>query len=181
MRYQNITVSGLPGAGSTTLARNLASKLGWSYVSLGEEMRKRAVEDSKAVKGLLHHDAAAYGEEFDREVDLSTRENLQRGERQVIEGWLAGFFGQGINGVLKVLVKSGEEERVRRIAKRDKVGIGEAKEHMENRVVINIGKWRKMYDEIDFFAEGLYDVVIDTGRVGKKAAVEKVLKELDAS
>ncbi|MBI4035157.1 MAG: cytidylate kinase family protein [Candidatus Chisholmbacteria bacterium] len=179
MRYRNITVSGLPGAGSTTLAENLARSLDWNFVSLGEEMRRQAINlgwvDGRK---LVHHDATAYGEEFDRKTDLGVREKLSREKDQVIEGWLAGFFAQGVEGVLKILVKCGEEERVRRVARRDEVEMGKAQEQMRHRVAVNVKKWRQMYGKIDFLRPDLYDVVVNTSRYNEEEAVAIGLERL---
>lgn len=80
--YRNITISGLPGSGSTTLLNllkehDLLKVTGWSGFSGGEFMRVYAKE-----KGLfqehagLHHDASHYEDEFDRQVDYGMREKL---------------------------------------------------------------------------------------------------------
>jgi cytidylate kinase len=196
-RYQNITISGLPGSGTTTLLNLLKEQLkfdGWSGFSGGEFMRKYAVE-----KGLyddrqqIHHDAAAYDDDFDRQVDMGVREKLQEEEHWIIESWLSGFMAQHLPNVLKILVICSEDAvRVDRIVNRDSVTVEEAKRHIKHRYQINLAKWQRMYhqewqrwaveqgpatadDPIDFWRPDLYDVVIDTFSNNKKQALNLAL------
>ncbi len=182
--YKNITISGLPGSGTTTLLNLLKEELkfeGWTGFSGGQFMREYAVE-----KGLyedankIHHDAMAYGEEFDRQIDLGIREKLQTQEKWIIESWLSGFMAQGLPQVLKILVVCSEDAvRVDRIVNRDGVLVEEAKQHISQRYQTNLQKWSKMYsreweqwvvakglakpdEPIDFWKLDLYDLVIDT-------------------
>ena len=195
--YKNITISGLPGSGSTTLLAMLKEKLkfdGWTGFSGGEFMRSYAVE-----KGLyddtqkIHHDATAYGEEFDRQIDLGIREKLKEQERWIIESWLSGFFAQGVDRVCKVLmICSDDSVRIDRIVNRDEVDVNIAKSHIHNRYKTNLEKWSRMYaaqwqkwvverglassnEAIDFWKQDLYDVVIDTYSHNQQQALKVVL------
>ncbi|HQM15610.1 MAG TPA: AAA family ATPase [Candidatus Woesebacteria bacterium] len=196
-QFKNITISGLPGSGSTTLLQLLKEELkydGWTGFSGGEFMRKYAVE-----KGLyddshkIHHDASAYGEEFDRQIDFGIREKLQDQEKWIIESWISGFFAQGLEGVCKVLVVCSDDAvRVDRIVNRDEVNAEEAKKHIHQRYQVNFEKWSSMYrtqweewvvskglaspdEQIDFWKPDLYDVVIDTYSHNQKQTLQVVL------
>ncbi len=183
-KYRNISISGLPGSGTTTLLNLLKEELkfaGWTGFSGGEFMREYAVE-----KGLydnankIHHDAMAYGEEFDRKIDMGIREKFQEEEKWIIESWLSGFMAQGLEGVLKILVVCSDTSvRIDRIVNRDEVTVEEAKRHLTQRYKVNLKKWSRLYKEewnkwvvdrgmaepdekIDFWKPDLYDLVIDT-------------------
>ncbi len=200
MAYTNITISGLPGCGSTTLLRKLKEQLkfeGWTGFSGGEFMRAYAIE-----KGLidpqsgLHHLATAYGEDFDREVDFGMRNRLDSGEGWILESWLSGFMAQGITGILKVLlICSDDSVRIDRIVNRDNVSVVEAKRHIQERTESNTQKWIRMYtpewqewvvaagkakadDKIDFWRPELYDMVIDTYSTNKADTLNTVLRAL---
>jgi cytidylate kinase len=134
--YHNITISGLPGNGSTTLLRLLKEQLakdGWQGFSGGEFMR-----DYAAKKGLFdansnkfHHDATVYDEAFDREVDFGMRTKLEKDEKWILESWLSGFFAQQVPGTLKVLLRCSDDAvRIDRIVNRDDISVAEAKEHI---------------------------------------------------
>lgn len=195
--YRNITVSGLPGCGSTTLLQMLKEELqfdGWKGFSGGEFMREYAKE-----KGLfkenagIHHDASHYEDEFDRQIDFGMREKLETEEKWILESWLSGFMAQGVEGTLKVLmICSDDAVRVDRIVNRDGVDVGAAKENMFARYQANLAKWRRMYGdqwdewvvktgtvkpeaEIDFWLPELYDVVIDTYSHNQQQSLDIVL------
>ncbi len=199
-KYQNITITGLPGSGSTTLLSLLKEALkydGWTGFSGGEFMRQYAVEkglyDSKQ---KIHHDASAYGDEFDRQVDLGIREKLQTQKRWIIESWLSGFMAQGVPGVLKILVICSEDSvRVDRIVNRDQVNVTQAKEHLNHRYNTNLKKWATLYQKewaqwvvanhlanpdepIDFWKPELYDLIIDTYSHNQQQTLEIALNAI---
>ena len=198
-KYKNITISGLPGAGSTTLLKLLKDDevlkfAGFNGFSGGEFMRSYAKE-----KGLfkenagLHHAATDYEDDFDRQVDMGVREKLSTEEGWIIEAWLSGFMAQGVEGTLKVLLKCSDEAvRIDRVVNRDGVTPQLAKENMRDRYQQNLEKWQRMYadewenwvvepgtlkasDPIDFWSENLYDVIIDTYSTNQQETLRIVL------
>lgn len=198
-KYKNITISGLPGCGSTTLLTGLRELDtmridGWKGFSGGEFMRAYAVE-----KGLFdeksghHHSSAHYEDDFDRTVDFGMREKVSEESHWILESWLSGFMAQQVDGVLKVLMTCSDDAvRIDRIVNRDAVDATAAKENMRQRYEENLAKWQRMYaqewqkwvvetgvmsanDPIDFWHPNLYDIVIDTYSVNKTQSVETVL------
>lgn len=194
-KYQSITISGFPGAGSSTLAKLLAKDLGWEYFCGGDFMREYAIS-----KGLFdkdnnfHHDATVYGDDFDREVDMGMRRRLQKDKNVILDAWLSGFMAQGIDRVLKVLVTcSNDAVRVDRIINRDEVNVEEAKRHIFERERKNMTTWIRLYenewkswvveaglmseeDKIDFWHPKLYDLVVDTYSLSREETVEAVME-----
>lgn len=195
--YNNVTISGLPGAGSTTLLVHLKEALkneGWQGFSGGEFMRAYATE-----RGFFdpntggHHDATVYGDDFDREIDMGMRQKLTDERKWILESWLSGFLAQQVPGVLKVLmICSNKAVRIDRIVNRDAISPDLALANMNNRYEKNMEKWRRLYapewhnwvvaagnasatDAIDFWRQDLYDVVIDTYSVSQLEAAEIVL------
>lgn len=197
MQYRNVTISGLPGAGSSTLGKGLAEKLGWEYFSGGDFMRAYAIEKGLFDKDkTVHHDATVYSDDFDREVDYGMREKMRTRGEKVYDSWLCGFLAQGISGVLKILVTCSDDAvRIDRIVNRDQVTIEEAKKHIFDREQKNLLKWRRMYakeweewvvrrgivvpnDPIDFWNPKLYDLVIDTFSTSKEETLRLALEAL---
>lgn len=197
LKYYNVTVSSLPGAGSTTLAKQLAKKLSWKYWSGGDFMRAYAIKQGLFDKNnKLHHDATVYNDDFDRQVDFGMRKSLLKDKRRVLDSWLSGFMAQGIEGVLKVLVFCSEDAvRVDRITNRDRVSIEAAKNHIFVREEKNLKKWQQMYrqewhewvvktgklaesESIFFWRPEIYDLTIDTYSNSRKETLKKVLNVL---
>ncbi|NCN45312.1 MAG: hypothetical protein COU63_01160 [Candidatus Pacebacteria bacterium CG10_big_fil_rev_8_21_14_0_10_36_11] len=198
--FKNITISGLPGAGSTTLLAMLKEALKfdkWAGFSGGEFMRAYATEHNLFDTSLkLHHSSMAYAEDFDKQVDFGIREKLSSERRWIIESWLSGFMAQGVDGTLKVLVICSDEAvRIDRIINRDDVTVQEAKENVNTRYNENLSKWSRLYakewqewvvdtgkvnkdEPIDFWRPDLYDVVVDTYSMNKEQTLKKVLDAL---
>ena len=194
-KYKNITISGLPGAGSTTLGKHLAKHLNFHYHSGGDFMRQYAIDNGYFDPNQsVHHSATAYPDDFDRKVDYEMRDSLFNKQSYVYESWLSGFLAQGAPDVLKILVYCSDDGvRVDRIANRDDISIIEAKEHIFAREQKNLEKWIKMYtpewnewvvgkntlpasEPIFFWRSELYDLAIDTYRLGKEETLEKALE-----
>ncbi len=197
LNYRNISISGLPGAGSTTLGKHLAKHLGFKYYSGGDFMRQYAIE-----KGYfdptksVHHSATVYPDNFDRQCDYGVREKMQKENGCVYESWLSGFLAQQVEGTYKILVYCSDDAvRVDRIANRDDVTIAVAKEHIFTREHDNLEKWIKMYkrewndwvvkpgtlsasEPIYFWRHELYDLAIDTFKLGKEETLEQVLASI---
>jgi len=190
MKYRNVTISGLPGSGSSTLGRSLAEKLGWEYFSGGDFMRAYAIKKGLFDKNnKMHHPATVYSDDFDRQVDYSIRKRLTKDSGLIVDSWLSGFLAQKVEGVLKVLmICSDGAVRVDRIVNRDGVSVEAAKNHIFEREEKNLGKWTRMYwkewqkwigkDKIDFYSPELYDLVIDTYSHEREATLNLVLKKL---
>lgn len=200
--YKNITISGLPGSGSTTLLKMLKENeslkfAGWKGFSGGEFMRAYAEEKGlfKAA-GDLHHDASHYEDEFDRQIDMGMRQKLETEQNWILESWLSGFLGQQVPKVLKILmICSNKAVKVDRIVNRDGVTPDHAIANMHDRYNNNVKKWRKLYAKewkewvvdtgilpatapIDFWHENLYDIVIDTYSHNQQEVIEIVLNAI---
>lgn len=199
-KYRNVTISGLPGAGSSTLGRGLAKSTGWKYFSGGDFMRAYAIKN-----GLIdnnnkaHHDATVYSEEFDRKVDFGVRRTLKTERGKIIESWISSFMAQGIEGVLKILLYCTDDAvRVDRIVNRDNLTIQDAKKHVFEREKKNVEKWRKMYESqwqkwvvktgtvdkgkpVWFWHPKLFDITIDTYQHSREETLKRALKGLGAS
>lgn len=193
-KYKNITISGLPGAGSTTLGKHLAKHLGFHFHSGGDFMRQYAIENGYFdPKQSVHHSATAYPDDFDRKVDYKMRDDIFHKKGYLYESWLSGFLAQGAPDTFKILILCSDDAvRVDRIANRDDVTIEEAKTHIFTREDKNLDKWIKMYskewgewvvkpgildkgESIYFWRPELYDLVIDTFKLGKEETLELAL------
>lgn len=144
----------------------------------------------------MHHDSRHYEDDFDRQVDMGMRQKLSEENSWIIESWLAGFLGQQVPGVLKVLmICSDEAVRVDRVVNRDNISPETAISNMKERYDANLAKWARMYapewkewvvkpgtvkdsDPIDFWRPDLYDMVIDTYSTNQQASLDQVLNAI---
>src|SRR3990167_11243904 len=134
LKYASIAISSPPGAGRSTLLRNLkpfVEPLGWETFSGGDWSRKFAIESgSHDHNDQTHHKATDYSDEIDRQIDLKMREKLSDPKSHVaVESWIAGWNMRGLIHVLKVLLMCDGALRVDRIVNRDNISVDVAKKH----------------------------------------------------
>jgi cytidylate kinase len=112
-----ITVSGLPGSGTTSLSRNLAERHGFTMISAGEVFRQLAREHNMelAAFGRLAEEDPA----FDKMIDARQKEIAAERDNIVVEGRLSGWMVESAD--LKIWLYAPVSCRVRRIAFRDQV------------------------------------------------------------
>ena len=185
LKYSSIAISGPPGAGRSTLLKNLkpiVGPLGWEMFSGGDWARQFAIQNGKHDKNdPTHHKATDYGEDIDHQIDLSLREKLSNPDTHVVvESWIAGWNMRGLKHVLKVLLMCDDALRIDRVVNRDNISVEKAKAHIKEREDINIEKWSKMYNvaPTDFWDVKHYDLVINTYSHGPQETLNLVLQAL---
>src|SRR4030042_2096924 len=95
LKYTSVAISGKPGAGRSTLLKNLSpfvEPLGWEIFSGGEWSRQFSIKMGKHnPDDKKHHLATDYGEDVDHQIDLSLRDKLSNPANHVaVESWIAG-------------------------------------------------------------------------------------------
>lgn len=155
-----ITVSGLPGSGTTSLARTIASRRDYQVISAGEVFRRMASE-----RGM---DLADFGElarkdpSFDRLIDERQREIALSHEDIIVEGRLSGWFVREAD--LKVWLMASLECRVERIFERDRVSDHETALNLtREREECEAERYRTYYD-IDIDDLLPYDIILNSER-----------------
>lgn len=185
LKYSSIAISGPPGAGRSTLLKNLkpiVEALGWETFSGGEWARQFAIEQGNHdPNDPTHHLATDYGEDIDHQIDLALREKLTNPQVHVaVESWIAGWNMRGLPHVLKVLLICDNSLRIDRVVNRDNLTVEEAKNHLREREDTNLGKWSRMYNvsATEFWDSKHYDLIINTFSTGPKETVNIVLQAL---
>jgi len=183
LKYSSIAISGRPGAGRSTLLKNLkdiVEPLGWESFSGGDFSRKFAIEAGKHdANDVKHHLATDYSDEIDHQIDEAMRKKLSDPQVHVaVESWIAGWNMRGLPHVLKVLLMTDDSLRIDRVVNRDNLSVEEAKQHLKEREEANIGKWERMYGVTDFWDPKYYDLVINTYSHGPKETLNLVLQAL---
>ena len=183
LKYSSIAISRRPGAGRSTLLRNLKSivePLGWETFSGGDWARQFSIENGKHDKlDQTHHLATDYGDDVDHQIDAAMREKLSDPETHIaVESWIAGWNMRGLPHVLKVLLMCDDALRIDRVVNRDNLAVEEAKNHLRTRENANLGKWKRMYGTTDFWDPKHYDLIINTYSHGPKETLNLVLQAL---
>lgn len=150
-----IAIAGPIGVGKSTVARGLASALGYRYVSGGEVFRDMARERGISVTDvnkLAEHDPA-----LDRELDRRQRELARAGDC-VVESRLAGWM---VDADLKVWLRAPVEIRAARVARREGQPVDAAAAELVERERSEWARYKALYD-IDVTDLSPYHLVIDT-------------------
>lgn len=153
-----ITVSGLHGTGKTTIAENFSKHLNLRHISAGRLFRQIALERGISVEDLNALAEKKY--DIDRVIDERTKLEARKGD-VIIDGLLVGWIAGELADV-KIYLRSDEELRLSRIAKRDNVSYNEAKKRTLFREKVECTRFKKFY-EIDITDIKIYDLVLNTG------------------
>ena len=157
-----ITVSGLPGSGTTSLARYLSEKHNFKLISAGEVFRQMAKEHNM---GLPEFGALAESDpSFDRMIDERQKEIAESRDNIIVEGRLSGWMVPSAD--LKIWINAPLECRVKRIQFRDEVINEETAKHTtEEREKCEALRYR-MYYQIDITDLGLYHMILNSEHWG---------------
>ena len=170
-----ITISGLPGSGTTTVSRLVADALELARVPGGEVFRQLAAEAgmSLAEFGVL----ARSQPDIDRELDDRLEAHAREGGC-VIESRLAGWIATRA-GLLAVRVWVDCDERVRaeRVAVRDGSSPDEALADNAARSDLERTRYRSVYD-IDLDDRSTYDLVLDSTGTSPEALADVIVDQV---
>lgn len=168
-----ITISGVPGSGKTTVARQLAERLGVPHVYAGDLYRQEA---KRRGLSLAAFNALCEGDHsIDRALDAAMAEHARRGD-VVLEGRLAGFLAaENRLDALKVWLDASDETRARRVAQREGSDWREVLEVNRVRHQSDANRYRAIYG-YDLSDHGVYDVVLATDDQTPEQLVEALVR-----
>jgi cytidylate kinase len=157
-----ITVSGLPGSGTTTISKLLAEYYELELISSGEIFRRLAKE-----RGMTLAEFGSLAEKdpsIDLAIDKNQRAIIRCQDNLVLESRLAGHMASGVPNVLKIWVKAPLPVRVKRIQRREKsASFDEEFKKTVLRAKSEALRYMNYYN-IDIGDLSIYDIVIDSER-----------------
>lgn len=154
-----VTISGLPGSGTSTLAGGVATALGIARVDGGKVFRQLAQE-----KALTLAEFGALAES-DASIDVALDQRLAARARAgdvVLESRLAGWIAtnEGL-GALRVWISCDETVRAERVASREQSSVDDALTTNRRREASERRRYRTYY-AIDLDDLGVYDLQLDS-------------------
>ncbi|MCQ2970749.1 cytidylate kinase [Methanobrevibacter gottschalkii] len=168
-----ITIGGLAGTGTTTLAEVLSEKLNVPYISAGFIFREMAAERGMSV--LEFSEFAEGNAEIDKEIDKRQAEKAKSSDNLILEGRLSAFFVE--NADLKICLMTPFEVRSKRIAQREGKSVDVAK----NEIIIREESESLRYKEIhniDIRNMEIYDLIINTDSFNPESISEIITTTL---
>jgi len=153
-----ITVSGLPGSGTTSLSRYLAQRHGFSMISAGEVFRQLAKEHDMELAefGRLAEEDPSY----DKMIDARQKEIAEERENIIVEGRLSGWMVS--NADLRIWLFAPIGCRVKRIVFRDQIADEDsAKAITLERERCEAGRYQSYYN-IDIGDLSIYQLALNS-------------------
>lgn len=173
-KHTKITIGGLSGTGKGTVAKQLAEKLDFQYMSVGNFVRETIRE--KGIDILQYNiEKNKDPEAEERSLDNRTEEFGLNNDKFVFEGHIAAFF---IPDAFKILLTCDEDSRLNRIAQRQNISFEDSKHETLEREKMQIDNYRKVYNIENHVDSSHYDLVIDTTNILPDEIIEKIINEL---
>ena len=160
-----LVIGGPPGSGKTTLAQRWAEIHGYALVSAGTKFRLMAKARGVTLEAFGR--AAEKDPSVDRAVDRAMLDEIRAkqvaGANVVVDGRIQAYLlTRERIPCLKVLIDAPLEVRARRIARREKKGVAEAKQEIVDREESERIRYKTIYG-IDLRDTSVFDFVIDSG------------------
>ncbi|WP_406670274.1 AAA family ATPase [Methanolobus sp. ZRKC4] len=151
-----LTISGLPGSGTTTVSRILSEKHGLEMISAGEVFRSLANEYGMTLAEF--GELAESDDSIDLKIDERQKEIANTRDNVILEGRLAGHMA---NKALKIWIKASVDVRVGRIVARESGSFEYKLSETIEREASESVRYKTIYD-IDIRDLSIYDLVIDS-------------------
>jgi cytidylate kinase len=175
-----ITISGLPGSGKSSVGRELAKRLNYEFMSVGDLRGQMAI-----AKGLTLDELNKLGETedwTDKEADEKQKEIGRTKDNLVMEGRLSWHF---IPNSFKVLLTVDLPTSAKRILQntadrpdeKEPLTLAEAENMIKERIVSDDRRYQKYYG-LNYLDHKNYDLVIDTSSKPIAKIVAEILDKV---
>jgi cytidylate kinase len=174
-----VVVSGPPASGSTSVAKEIAKRLGFRFFipgklqkKLGESKleSKAAIEAWKTKEGI--------SEKFHKNLDEMQTDIAKEGN-VVLCGKLSIHFVKDLSNC-KVWLDVPLDVRAKRAAERDNMPVNEAKRQIKERENIERREWKKIYGWDYFYQKDIADLVLDSSEMTLKETVDEILEFIES-
>lgn len=173
-----ITLSGLPGSGTSTVARAVAARLGIEHLDGGTVFRAMASERGLSLAAFAQ--VAEADDAIDRALDDRLVDRARQGT-VLLESRLAGWLATNAQlPALRVWISCDERERARRVAGRDEHEVDEALAHNQEREASERTRYLTYYG-IDLTDLSIYDLVVDSTAAVPEVLIDQIVEAASAA
>ena len=168
-----VTIGGLAGTGTTTLAEVLSEKLDVPYISAGFIFREMAAEKGMSV--LEFSEFAEGNDDIDKEIDKRQAEKAKSSDNLIIEGRLSAYFVD--NADLRIWLMTPFDVRSQRISQREEKSVEVAKDEIIIREKSEALRYMEIHN-IDINNMEIYDIIINTDSFDPQSLSEIIIQTL---
>ena len=172
-----VTISGPPGSGTSTLVSRIASSRDWSSLNGGDVFREEARTRGLTVEQLSSE--AKEDLDVDRSLDLLLQKRMSSNDSpEIVESRLSGWWAHKNNlDCLRVWVNVSEQERARRIQKREGGDLEDCLRKSQKRQRDDMERYSTLYG-INLDDMSPYNLVIDADEKDELEVFREVDSEL---
>ena len=166
-----ITITGLPGSGKTSVAKELAKHLHIKHYSMGDLFRKIAKKKKIPLLELTKK-----GRRLSDELDEMQKHIAKTHKNAIIDSRLGAYLIK--NAHARIYVYAPLKTRVRRIAERDKKTYKAALRETLAREREELKHYKKEYN-IDYRNKNLYNIVLNTYGLTIEQTTKKLIAKIN--
>lgn len=172
-----VTISGPPGSGTSTLVSRIASSRGWSSLNGGDVFREEARTRGLTVEQLSSD--AKEDLDVDRSLDSLLQQRMSSHDSpEIIESRLSGWWAyKNSLNCLRVWVNVSEQERAKRIQKREVGDFDDCLRASQNRQRDDMERYSILYG-INLDDMSPYNLVVDADEKDEMEVFQAVDSEL---
>lgn len=167
-----ITLFGLGGSGTSTIAKLFCKKNNYTFMSSGNIFREMA-NDKKMDVYQFNKWAETHSQKVDFELDKKVEKFGQKNNNFIFESRLAWHF---IPDSIKIKIFCEFEKRCQRIQKRDGGNIEIIKEKNIKREKSELKRYKKCYKIENYSDDKHFDLIINSTNLTPQEIVNKIEK-----
>ncbi|MBT3345049.1 MAG: AAA family ATPase [Gemmatimonadetes bacterium] len=172
-----ITISGLPGSGTSTLSKCLVESSGRPYVNAGQIFRDMAAEREMSLADF--GGLAEENDEIDRRLDARMVELARQNPGAVLEGRVTGWMAHRHQlTALRIWIEADEVVRAGRVGSRDGQSAAAAVAAIREREASERTRYADHYG-IDLASMDIYDLVLNSDATPAQQLLEQVTAALN--
>jgi predicted cytidylate kinase len=174
-----LVIGGLPGAGKTTVAQEMARRRGWEVVSAGDLFRQWAEEKGMSLRafGRLAEEDHAIDRRLDEAILKRVTNLAAKDVPLIVEGRLPAHLLRAEGEQLfAVWLEAPRRVRAERVAQRDGQSEDAARREMKTREGSEARRYATIYS-IDLADLDVFDLVLDSSDQTPEELVDTILAE----